>query len=61
MRLQEINPQNTIVYSRERRAEVHCLGLNVNISKLGYSLCTHDESRLPLSDCLTFWLRSGGL
>ena len=35
-RLQELNPTNSIVYSLEPCAEVYCLKLNINISKLGY-------------------------
>ena len=36
MRLWRINPTNCIFYSPEPRAEVYCLRLNINISKLGY-------------------------
>ena len=35
-RLWGINPTNSIVYSPQPRAEVYCLKLNINISKLGY-------------------------
>ena len=35
-RLWGINPTNSIVYSPEPRAEVYCLMLHINISKLGY-------------------------
>ena len=38
MRLQVINPTNSIVYSPEPRAEVYCFKLNINIPKLGYLL-----------------------
>ena len=37
MRLWGISPTNSIFYSPEPRAEVYCLRLNINISKLGYS------------------------
>ena len=36
-RLRGINPTISIVYSPEPRAEVYCLRLDINISKLGYS------------------------
>ena len=35
-RLWGINPTNSLVYSPEPRAEVYCLKLNIDISKLGY-------------------------
>ena len=35
-RLWGINLTNSIVYSPEPRADVYCLKLNINISKLGY-------------------------
>ena len=36
-RLRGMNPTNSIVYSPNPRAEVYCLRLNINISKLAYS------------------------
>ena len=35
-RLRGINPTNTVFYSPQPRAEVHCLLMNFKISKLAY-------------------------
>ena len=40
MRLRGKKPTNSIVYSPEPRAEVYCLTLNFEISKLGYLAST---------------------